>query len=394
MTDRKVFVKFKPIARSTEIGTDNTPLDAFTPARHLSRSPPRFRTNSEGEEIKYNLRSRRPDPTPQEEESHLETEVSETQETVSELTTIPPKQSNMAQNTTISDASKNARTPAVPKFIAPTQFNPTNTNAIVFLRNYERCAALNGWDDAFKINYMGSFLEAAASTWYSKFVVDPANAGRTWKELQEEFVNEFGSENAIRAAKFRFNTRRHLDNEDIKSYFFDLKNLGDEANPNMPFEAFRDKFESGLHPLYYESYFLIAPDNMNMEALKSVVFKLSNVKERVLSLQMSNLSLLAKEEEPQQAASSRHQQSSSPRPWYSNTRGRSGQPRCTLCNRYGHFRSTCRNGNPRNHPPRSHSPANRSQANWENLGRRSQSPYPRSSQSRENNHPNGQRRHH
>lgn len=382
MTDKKVLVKFSS-SKPTEIGVEEKVFSPHTKAS--GSSPP-----EQSEERRYNLRSKKIGESSSKnyEESKIE------QQSNIQSNTNPH---TMANNTTILQASEAMRTPALPKFVSPMTFNPTNINAVAFMKNYERCSVMNAWNDALKINYLGSFLEAAGSSWFLKYTSNEANQGNTWTQLKEDFIKEFGGESEIRATKFKFNTRRQHDNEDIKSYYFDLTSLADELDPNMAFETFRDRFENGLHPIFYESYFLIAPDNMDMDALKKVIFKLSNVKERVLSKQMSNLSLLSQpaQETPNREHSTerRHYRSKSPGQNQRRSRDRRGRPYCTWCQTYGHYRSSCRN---RNFQEATGSQIQRT--NPRNFNRRrSNSPHPNSrntTPSNSRNHPNAERRHH
>ena len=62
----------------------------------------------------------------------------------------------------------------------------------------------------------------------------------------------------------------------------------------MPFENFRDHFENGLHSSYYETYYLMGNADMDWTKLKTLVLKLSEVRERVLVDRMtSQTSLLS-----------------------------------------------------------------------------------------------------
>ncbi|KAJ8911405.1 hypothetical protein NQ315_011372 [Exocentrus adspersus] len=119
-------------------------------------------------------------------------------------------------NTTLREAIDNGRTPSTPKFISPTTFNPATGNALTYIRAYDRTAVANGWTDAYKINYFGSFLEGAAGIWYEEYKGEAGNANKTWQQITNDFCAEFAGPNHMKLAKSKFANRRQQDGEDIK----------------------------------------------------------------------------------------------------------------------------------------------------------------------------------
>lgn len=109
---------------------------------------------------------------------------------------------------------------------------------------------------------MGSLLHGAANIWYTEYIQQGANQAKTWGQLKDDFIREFSSEQPLRKLKFRLNIRKQGDTEDIKNYYCDMITLTNEVDPNMPFENFRD-FENGLHPSYYETYYLMSGATTN-----------------------------------------------------------------------------------------------------------------------------------
>lgn len=190
-------------------------------------------------------------------------------------------------DTTLGAAAAAERTPSLPKFVSPAIFNPCTSNPIQFIRSYERAAIANGWNDTHKINYFSCFLEGAASVWYDKYTSKARNASKTWKEIAQDFITEFGGENPLKQIKFKWNKRRQGDTEDIKHYFFDLYYLANELDPNMTFDKFKEHFEEGLHPSYFEMYYMMCQPTMEMDDLKALIIKISGIKEKALVAQMS-----------------------------------------------------------------------------------------------------------
>lgn len=379
---------FRPTHRSTEAGFP------FTPKTTLTRSPPKTK----------NLGNTLPEaPKSAPVSSQLKFDFDTSSTAISHSPNIqlnsPDDKIKMA-DTTIQEANTAGRTPAIPKFLCPPIFNPATDNPLNFIRCYERCAAANGWDNILKMNYFGSFLDGAAVCWYNKFVREAENLHKTWKTVTEDFCKEFGGDQPLQKMKFKFNIRTQKETESIKEYFYDLLYLAEEVQDDMPFENFRDKFENGLHPLFHENYYLLCSANMTMATLKSIVFKLHEIRERAMTNEMtkmvSSLSLERKEERHsphntllppkyQQRRSYNNQQdrgndyrnfNNGHRPSFNQsyrkfnnnnynnsrnfqlnnknvsappTRTADNRPRCYKCNRIGHYAGSCRINAPHNY---------------------------------------------
>ncbi|KAJ8965516.1 hypothetical protein NQ317_016788 [Molorchus minor] len=246
-------------------------------------------------------------------------------------------QTRMA-NITLTEAVNAARTPATPKFISPPTFNPTNGNALSYVRTYDRTAAANGWTDAYKISYFGTFLEGAAGIWYQEYKGVLTNAAKTWQHISGDFCTQFAGANHLEAAKSKFNNRKQGSSEDIKAYYFDMVALAYDLEPVMPFEIFKEKFEDGLHPSLQETYLMMATHPMTKDQLRNLVLRLSEIKEKALvSSLTSQAALLTIGDRPSEPR--RH------------------NPRYSQDRRYqteGH-----RRGRPRNNPPQERYPRER-----------------------------------
>lgn len=400
------FKEFQPISRSTDVHTASGSYnEVFTPARRVQRTPPpSTESNTRQEEANTSQATTTSNPITEDStsetliEDDLQTEDSSTEEQTTNEdqeiirllqapTAIQQTQAahqvtnqsiNMALNVTLTQATGATRTPSVPKFVSPVIFDPSSSNPIKFIRSYERAAIANGWDDTYKINYLGTFLEGAANTWYNKYSLHPANANKTWKDIGEDFTREFGGENPLQKMKYRLSTRRQQAKEDIRAYFYDLQVLASEVDPNMDDGVFKEYFENGLHPSYFQMYYVMSGKNTTMQELKTIVHKLSELKERSQMNELTDqTTFLTLEEGPrwrQQTTERQHQ------PWWDrrvangryrysrgfnnrgyggrttsyrmpNTRTNEGRPICWQCNRAGHLAAFCRS-NTTQQPPR------------------------------------------
>ncbi|XP_050305613.1 uncharacterized protein LOC126742849 [Anthonomus grandis grandis] len=162
------------------------------------------------------------------------------------------------------------KNPVTPKFITPPFFDPSLDLPIIFLSKYEKTALNNGWNDAYKISYLGNFLESPANFWYRDYSSNERNKPKTWEEIKEDFIREYSGDQPLRKIKFRLNTRKQAENEDIKKYYYDIVSLCHEVDPKMTFETFRDYFEKGLHPSYYETYYLMSSNELDHQQLKTL----------------------------------------------------------------------------------------------------------------------------
>ncbi|KAL1492438.1 hypothetical protein ABEB36_010690 [Hypothenemus hampei] len=177
-------------------------------------------------------------------------------------------------NTTVGNARGQTIEPIRPQFIQPPSFRPAYHSPTAFLLGYERAACGNGWNDGLKISHLGSYLEGTAVRWYHNYLLDPANDTKTWDEVKRDFKNEF-MEVQWGSLSNDFYYKQQGYTEDIGRYYYDLRNLADELNQNMPFEEFRAQFEKGLHPRFRPNYYMLREKEMSQAMLKNVVEKLS-----------------------------------------------------------------------------------------------------------------------
>lgn len=182
------------------------------------------------------------------------------------------------------------KTPVLPEFIQPPNFDPRFDCPVSFIQKYDRITDKNGWSHAFKIKYLNCYLENAALVWFKKYVNNKDNFNKNWQDLKTDFIKQFGGENPFRKLKSKFRTRIQGENEDIKYYYYDLLSIAYEIDSEVNFDFFREQFENGLHESYNKYYYLLVTENMNFESLKNIVHKLNDLKDIFLESQMSAFS--------------------------------------------------------------------------------------------------------
>jgi Retrotransposon gag protein len=189
---------------------------------------------------------------------------------------------NMA-NITLQDSFLTPRTPATPKFLCPSTFNPCTHSAESFLKQYERTSAANGWDNGLKMAYFQSFLEGAANVWFERYRENRNNTDKTWEEVKQDFLLEYGLEEQKRTLERNLYHRKQGPIESIKSYYYDLQALFGEYDPSYNVEEFRKFFENGLRSELYPSYRLILDDNLDWKKLNKIVNKLEDISQTTKS---------------------------------------------------------------------------------------------------------------
>ncbi|KAL1492541.1 hypothetical protein ABEB36_010781 [Hypothenemus hampei] len=194
---------------------------------------------------------------------------------------------NTSNNATLSMALGKAREPASPRFMAPTTFNPNTGQVVSFLSQYEAAANCNGWDEAYKIMYFGNFLEGPANDWYQNYANNIANRDNDWQTIKADFRKEFIGERQSRTMKIKLSNKRQSSSEPLRKYYYDLLTLAKEVDPMMPFEVFKEHFESGIHSSLLEPYYMTNDNVVDHASLKTLVMKLDDVEKRRKNLSSS-----------------------------------------------------------------------------------------------------------
>lgn len=180
-------------------------------------------------------------------------------------------QKSPKMDTTIADAKTATLRPAVPTFLSPQTYHPSRGLASSFIGNYERSSIANGWDNTLKIAYFGSFLEGAANLWYKLYTENPNNKQKTWDNIKDDFLSEFGDPDISKTIKSRLESRKQLPNEKVKDFFYELSILYYEFDQTMNEEQFIEYFEKGLtEQCGYHYYWLTHPPNDKPRSLDEI----------------------------------------------------------------------------------------------------------------------------
>lgn len=194
---------------------------------------------------------------------------------------IPPNyqqanRSNMA-TITLNQSLNMHRAAATPKFLSPTIFDPCTNNANNFIAQYERTAAVNGWDSALKMAYFQSFLEGAANHWFERYKNNRNTIHNSWDDVKTDFLQEYGHGEQRRELERKLYQARQGATESVKSYYYNLQNMFGEFDPTNDIEEFRKFFENGLRTELYTNYKLLLEDHMNWGKFNKLINKLEDI---------------------------------------------------------------------------------------------------------------------
>ncbi|KAL1516332.1 hypothetical protein ABEB36_000251 [Hypothenemus hampei] len=107
------------------------------------------------------------------------------------LDKTPIQRPNMANNSSVGQASNQTLEPSKPSFIQPPTFHPSIDSPTTFLTAYERAASGNRWSDNNKIAYLEYYLEGSANLWFRRYVADPGNSTNTWDRVKKDLKIEY-----------------------------------------------------------------------------------------------------------------------------------------------------------------------------------------------------------
>ncbi|UYV75292.1 hypothetical protein LAZ67_12003347 [Cordylochernes scorpioides] len=102
--------------------------------------------------------------------------------------------------------------------------------AHLWLKDYSRVAAYNGWDESMCLANVVFFLEGAARCWFDNV----EESITTWNTFKEEFTRTFGDkEDYVRRIESSLKVRAQKPDESVELYIQDVLNLCRQLNPNM-----------------------------------------------------------------------------------------------------------------------------------------------------------------
>ncbi|KAL1490238.1 hypothetical protein ABEB36_012967 [Hypothenemus hampei] len=131
----------------------------------------------------------------QQDTSTLETTILSQQATTptptERLNETPIQHSNMANNSSVGQASNQTLEPSKPSFIQPPKFHPSIDSTTTFLMAYERAVSGNRWSYNNKIAYLEYYLEDSANLWFRRCGADPGNSTNTWDRVKKDLTIEY-----------------------------------------------------------------------------------------------------------------------------------------------------------------------------------------------------------
>ena len=151
--------------------------------------------------------------------------------------------------------------PAVPTFISPGCFSPSQQSAGSFINNFERCANANAWSQELKLFYFSSYLQGAAVRWFQMYVAEEEHLDNTWEQLKAAFLAEWGENNSKRDAKRNLEKRRQGRSEKTLEFYYELLYLYGQYDPGKVFDTFLEYFEDGLTEWAADQYYYFTSPN-------------------------------------------------------------------------------------------------------------------------------------
>ncbi|KAK9736120.1 Retrotransposon gag protein [Popillia japonica] len=110
------------------------------------------------------------------------------------------------------------RNPILPKFVGPPKFDPSQHDAVNFLKAYTSAAEYNARDDNLKLCYFPNLMTGSAEDWFRSFAKRNPNAG--WLDTLHEFKVKFIGSRYADELEIRLVTKKQKPDESIRDYFY------------------------------------------------------------------------------------------------------------------------------------------------------------------------------
>jgi hypothetical protein len=133
----------------------------------------------------------------------------------------------------------------------PTFSGSPGEDVNAFLSKFNRIAAANAWDEETKIRLMPCFLTGTAGRWLNAFAdYDPENGTieGNWHEFCRSIKTAFRGAWATELKECELRERKQGPNEPIDDYFYDVRALCREVNPEMNDLEIVRQLIKGLRP--------------------------------------------------------------------------------------------------------------------------------------------------
>lgn len=141
-------------------------------------------------------------------------------------------------------------TQLVQPFRNPSLFRGDGQDPNKWLKEYDRVAKFNKWDDLFCLANVYFFLEGTALMWFE----NNEALLTSWEKFKEELPKAFGDSRQTRKrAEEELKARAQKSGENVQSYIQSVLRLCDETNPEMPEEDKVAHLMKGIAEDFYQS---------------------------------------------------------------------------------------------------------------------------------------------
>lgn len=123
----------------------------------------------------------------------------------------------------------------------------TEENAADFLKRFNIVANLNGWSEPIRKQQFQVALTGVALKWHTDYWAEHSNA--TWGQLEKHFRNAFPHFNRCKLERELVN-REQGKNEDLNSYYYNMKDLCRKFDPNMKDSEIVRRITTGMRQPY------------------------------------------------------------------------------------------------------------------------------------------------
>jgi len=148
-----------------------------------------------------------------------------------------------------------------------------------FLKQYEKAATINNWDDNEKVKFLSIFLDNTASFFFEN--LEDKNTILTWDMVKAEFLNEYQPIGYDTILKTKLENRRQGETESVASYITEIENICRQLNKKMKEEKICTYILKGLKESVLQAISL--HENNNLKELKTNLKKYELMQFRINS---------------------------------------------------------------------------------------------------------------
>ncbi|CAL8077639.1 unnamed protein product [Orchesella dallaii] len=142
------------------------------------------------------------------------------------------------------------------------------------LKQYERAAACNHWDEATKLLYFPVYLDGTATLWYENFEKKLKDNGveLSWLIIPDAFKKGFTTIARADVAERKLHVRKQHVGESAEDYVYEIVDLCRKVDNNMPEDRIVRTTIKGLRPAFLDRINLMQPNTINevLECIRKV----------------------------------------------------------------------------------------------------------------------------